>query len=155
MCSIAKRVQKDIFWWLKDQFELHEISSLLFKWKSRLPLRLLTDEEKAELGMFSILMKLQRYDILAKYAPKVLLRQVSRKTNKMFSSAKALLEYDFRKYADFIFQKEMFGSILSVKGGWKYLIDHGQKDFVLGNINNAYITNILPEEEIRTYCKFH
>ena len=153
MVSVATRVQKDVFWWLKDKFELEEIRGLLVKWKSRLPLRLLTDEERAELGMYSILLKLERYDILAEYAPKVLLYQIAHKTKKMFSAAKALLEYDFNKYVDRLLSKGMAGSILSVEGGWKYLIHHGQKEFVLDNLDNSYVAGVLPKEDILRYCQ--
>jgi hypothetical protein len=151
MVATAKRVQKDTFWWLKDRFTLEEIKGLLFKWKNRLPKRLLTDEERADLGMYSVLLKLERYDILAERAPKVLLYQISHRTKDMFASAKALLEYDFNKYADSFFEKSLQGSFLAVEGGWKYLVNHGKKDFVIQNIGNQF-ANLPPKEVVLAYC---
>lgn len=152
MVATAKRVQKDTFWWLKDRFTLEEIKGLLIKWKSRLPKRLLTDEERASLGMYSVLLKLERYDILAIYAPKVLLYQIAHHTKDMFGAAKALLEYDFDRYADSFFEKELFASFLAVEGGWKYLIRHGQKDLVLQNVGNQFAV-LPPKEMVLAYCK--
>ena len=152
MVATAKRVQKDTFWWLKDRFTLDEIRGLLIKWKSRLPKRLLTDEERAYLGMYSVLLKLERYDILAIYAPKVLLYQISHRTKDMFGAAKALLEYDFDRYADSFFEKELFASFLAVEGGWKYLIRHGQQDLVLKSIGNQFAV-LPPKEMVLAYCK--
>ena len=151
MVASAKRVQKDTFWWLKDRFTLEEIRGLLIKWKSRLPKRLLTDEERADLGMYNVLLKLERYDILAERAPKVLLYQIVHRTKDMFASAKALLEYDFNKYADSFFEKDLQGSFLAVEGGWKYLVNHGRKDFVLQNVGNQFAV-LPPKEVVLAYC---
>ena len=151
MISSAKRIQKDVVWWLKDKFELQEIADKIRQFKHRLPKYFLSWEEFGRLGLYSILLKEQKYDILAKYMPKVLLKLIARRTNHMFAAAKALLDYDFDKYAPYMFERKLYGTILTADGGWQYLVENAQAEFVLKNLGNIFASN-LPKADVIRYC---
>lgn len=129
----AENVSQNAFVWLKERFKLSEITGILEKF-SRLSSETFSDEELVELKLWSVLAAKHRWDTIAQNAPEFLESQTSN-TYAM----RALLKADFDKYAETALKQGMYYEISSVKGGFKYLLDHGQKDYVFKSIKSTYV----------------
>ena len=141
----AKIVEPNVIPWMQNCFELEELTDILPEYDELLPKGYPSDEDCVRLKLWKALLKRQSYNVLAQNAPEVLEKHIS-----MSSSARlALLKADFAKYADIILKNGYYCSILQIKDGWKYLIDHGKAVWVLQHELQDFA---IEKEEIAKYC---
>lgn len=143
----AEYVSQDVFVWLKKCFKLSEIVEILEKFENDLPMDLLSEQDMIELKMWQLLAKRHKWDVIAQNAPEFL-EQMSEKEEAM----KALLNVNFGKYAPKALELGMYFPIISIKGGWKFLLEHGKKDFVLKIFKNG-LDVLKSNAEVCQYIK--
>ena len=130
----AENVSQNAFVWLKEYFKPAEITEILEKFKDVLPQGIFSDEELVELKLWSVLAEECEWDVIAQHAPEFLESMMHKE-----GVTKALLNINFDKYAETALEQGMYHQIASVKGGLKYLLDHGQKDYVFKSIKSTYV----------------
>lgn len=139
--KVAKVVETDVIPWMTNVFEVDELSEILTEYDDLLPNDYPSDDDCVRLKLWKTLLKRQKYQILAQYAPDILEKE------NFMEARLALLRADIAKYADKFIKKGFQSDIAAIKDGWKYLIDFGQVNYVL-----KYTQVSDNKNEILDYC---
>lgn len=141
----AVNLKDNVFTWLKNHFEATELSDVLPLYEQLLPKDYPSNDECVELKLWKALYNRGEYGLVARNAPQILEQRGG------YWADIALLNANFEKYAPQCLERERYNSIIAVKEGWKYLIDHGQAQWVLQKAGSSF-KELLPYQECVDYC---
>ena len=146
----AKELSNDIFFWMKNHFEDGDLHDVFLRFQESLPKDYPSDDTCAEFGLWIALVQRAKWDVLAKYNIEIVKKYAKHGSNGALSG---LLTVDLERYAPVALHERRFDAILSVKDGWRYLLEHDKKDFVFNRMKSKVIASILPVQEIFDYCR--
>ena len=146
----TKNIDGKVVPWMRQYFEVSELSEILPLYQSHLLPDFPSDEECIEFKLWQALGQREKFDLIAQNAPEFLVEHY--KKNEAANSA--LLKVDFEKYAPIVL-KNSFTSFLTIKDGWKYLVNHGKVkellDLYRHLISSSWV--YLPQKnELESYC---
>ena len=139
----AKVISESAQSWIASNCDLNDILDLIEAHPQITSKDFPSDEDCVTYRLWNVLIYRKKWNILAQYVPEKI-EDISNADVYI-----ALLSVDFDKYAPHIFKKHK-GAFIAVKDGWKYLIDHGQAEWLLGK---SYLyDSFLDQNEVAEYC---
>ena len=132
--------------WIRNYFPVDELAEVLPHFQENLPEDWPSNEDCVRFKLWETLCIRKQFDAVAQNAPEFL---ESEQWLSNYKARVALIKTDFDKYAPLFMQKGAYGSIVAIEGGWKYLIDHGQLQWL---VSNNFFGSLLPKDEIIDYA---
>ena len=133
--------------WIRNYFPVDELAEVLPHFQDNLPEDWPSNKDCVRFKLWETLCNRKQFDAVAQNAPEFL--EADRWLLYSYPARVALIKTDFAKYAPLFMQKGAYGSIVAVEGGWKYLVDHGQLQWLM---SNDFFGDLLPKDEVIDYA---